>query len=306
MTYGFKFDRDREPTIELGLRGVWGGLSATLVRASAGRHLVPGAVNHRLLFYTSGPVRADCRCDTLHSQRLQQPGEFDLLPAGADGVWDDDGPSEMVSLHIAPILVAAAAEALALPPEATFAPVLGARDPHVEFLVRAIIAEMQTSRPAGRLYVEALGVALTTRLLQTSADLTRSGTRSMLSKPQLRRINDYIETHLDRDLSLGAIAKIAGLSVGHLTGLFRRTTGQTVHSYVLDCRVRQAKRLLLAGEVSIAQIALQTGFAHQSHLATCLRRRLGLSPSELRREGRPGSAEPTGAKARAGRRPAAS
>lgn len=54
-----------------------------------------------------------------------------------------------------------------------------------------------------------------------------------------------------------------------------------VHGYVIERRVARARELLLAGRHTIAQVAIETGFTHQSHLARCMRRVLGVSPSQL-------------------------
>jgi AraC family transcriptional regulator len=59
--------------------------------------------------------------------------------------------------------------------------------------------------------------------------------------------------------------------------------GQSVHSYVMERRVQRARSLLLARNRSIAEVALETGFAHQSHLARWMRRLLGVTPSEILR-----------------------
>ena len=48
-------------------------------------------------------------------------------------------------------------------------------------------------------------------------------------------------------------------------------------------RVERARELLEASGLSISQVALDTGFAHQSHLARCMRRILGITPSSVRR-----------------------
>jgi AraC family transcriptional regulator len=288
MTYRFKFERGLEPSLEFGLRGAWGGLSAATVSATPGRHVVEGSTDHMLVFYTSEPVQTECSSDAARQRRLQVPGDFDLLPAGCDGAWEDEGPSEMIALRMAPALVASAASSLGLPRDrATFAPRLGARDPLVEHVVRAILAEMQAPVPAGRLYVDALAVALTTRLLQGFARVMPGGGLQTLSKPQLRRIVEFVDANLEGDLSLPRIASVAGLSVAHLTALFRRTTGQSVHHYVMDQRVNRARRLLIDGRASIADVALQTGFSHQSHLSSWMRRRIGVTPSQLKREAKP-------------------
>jgi AraC family transcriptional regulator len=60
--------------------------------------------------------------------------------------------------------------------------------------------------------------------------------------------------------------------------------GQSVHRYVVERRVQRARSLLLGGERSVAQVALQTGFSHQSHLARWMKRMLGVTPSEILRE----------------------
>jgi AraC family transcriptional regulator len=57
--------------------------------------------------------------------------------------------------------------------------------------------------------------------------------------------------------------------------------GQSVHAYVIERRVAAGAHLLLRHDMSIAEVALETGFAHQSHLARWMRRLLGVTPSEI-------------------------
>jgi AraC family transcriptional regulator len=94
---------------------------------------------------------------------------------------------------------------------------------------------------------------------------------------------DFVDANLDGGLTLEQVAEVAGMSIPHLTTLFRRTMGQSVHAYVMERRVQRARALLLGRRMTIAQVALETGFAHQSHLARWMRRLLGVTPSELLR-----------------------
>ena len=59
--------------------------------------------------------------------------------------------------------------------------------------------------------------------------------------------------------------------------------GVAVHQYIIQRRVELATTLLLQEEKSITEIALEAGFAHQSHLARHMRRMLGLPPRALKR-----------------------
>jgi len=284
MTYPFKFTHVDRPLIEYGAYRQWGDVAARLVRASAGRHSGGSFADHRLIFYTAGPTQTECGCDGIVQRRLQIPADFDVVPAGYDGFWEDEAPTEMVSVRLDPAFVTRTADDLGAPGGvAEIAPRLGARDPLVEHIVRSLVAELEAPAPVGRLYADSLAVALASRLIQ-GFSMTRWRSRQTLSKPQLRRLVDYIESNLEAELTLAELATVTGVSVPHLTTLFRRTMGQSVHRYVVERRVQRARSLLLGGERSVAQVALQTGFAHQSHLARWMKRMLGVTPTEILRE----------------------
>ncbi|MGA0607773.1 helix-turn-helix transcriptional regulator [Phenylobacterium sp. VNQ135] len=281
MTYPFRFTDVPAPFLEYGEARQWGGLAVRRLRASAGRHDGGVLTDHRLLFYLSGGVTAECACEGVKQRRVQTPADFDVVPAGADGSWEDSAATEMVSVRLAPELLTETAEALDLPHRTELAPKLGVRDPLVEHFVGALVAELDAPAPAGRLHADSVASALAVRLLQDFGP--RAPSRQVLSKPQLRRIVDYVESRLDGELSLEEVAQVAGISVPHLTTLFRRTMGQSVHAYVMERRVLRARALLLSGRTGIAEAALETGFAHQSHLARWMRRLLGVTPGQLLR-----------------------
>jgi AraC family transcriptional regulator len=283
MTYPFKFTNVGEPTLTFGRLREWGPLAAREVHATPGRY--PGTVmaDHRVIFYLTPAVPTDCACEGVGQWRIGAPYDFDLVPGGASGFWEDHAPCDMVSIRLAPTLLTSTAEALGIPGErADLAPRIGARDPLVEHVVRALMAELEAPAPAGRIYADSLAVALTTRLLQ-SFGTANATARQTLSKPQVRRLVEFIEGNLEAELTLEQLAGVVGISVPHLTTLFRRTMGQSVHAYVMERRVHRARTLLLGGNRSIADVALETGFAHQSHLARWMRRLLGVTPSDILR-----------------------
>jgi AraC family transcriptional regulator len=106
----------------------------------------------------------------------------------------------------------------------------------------------------------------------------------LYSTTTTQRVVDFIQAHLTQDLSLDALAQHSGFSAYHFARLFRRTTGESPHRFVLRQRVEHAQALLEQPDLSLAEVALATGFAHQSHLTQQFKRHFGVTPSAYRRE----------------------
>jgi AraC family transcriptional regulator len=106
-----------------------------------------------------------------------------------------------------------------------------------------------------------------------------------LGSAALSRTLRYINDNLDGNISIEAMADIAGLSPFHFSRSFARATGHSPHRYVMLARVERAAALLRGSSLSLAEIAFQTGFADQSHMARHVRQRHGISPKALRLAG---------------------
>jgi len=99
-----------------------------------------------------------------------------------------------------------------------------------------------------------------------------------------------MELSLRADMTLAtrnrwAMADIAGLSPFHFSRTFARATGHSPHRYVMLARVERAVALLRRSSLPLAEIAFQTGFADQSHMARHVRQHHGISPKALRLAG---------------------
>jgi AraC family transcriptional regulator len=66
--------------------------------------------------------------------------------------------------------------------------------------------------------------------------------------------------------------------------MFRQSTGQTPHQFVLGQRVERAKDILRTGELRVLDVALACGFKTQQHFARVFRQVCGISPTEYRYE----------------------
>lgn len=95
----------------------------------------------------------------------------------------------------------------------------------------------------------------------------------------------YIRSHLAQPLSLEELAARTRYSPSHLHKLFKAALGRTPAQYLTDCRIAQAKRMLLGTSLPAARIAEACGFESPSYFCYVFRRETGLTPSAYRREG---------------------
>ncbi|NLP65136.1 helix-turn-helix transcriptional regulator [Paraburkholderia sacchari] len=261
----------------------WRGFGAQLLAISAGRHRIPGTAYHRVGVHFGAPVRANCVCDGRRLARMQAEGDADVIPAGLGGVWTDAADCTVLSIRLEDAFVRTIAEQLVRRPDtATIAPRLQLRDARVQHLAWALRAELDAGEASDPLYAESIGTALAVRLLDAAEPL--QARRAVLAPHLAARVTDYIESHLDARLTLTELAALVDLSVPHFKVLFRGTLGMPVHQYVVRRRVERARKLLLKGGLNATQVALDVGFAHQSHLAHWMNRVLGVTPREVMRE----------------------
>ena len=273
---------DAPPVVTRLASAAFAGLTATLVRNEAGVFDTGAWPDNRIFLQTSREaIRAQCRCDGRSLDHMQAYGDIVIQPAATPGVWRDYGSAEMLLFALAPNFVRDAAQGLDMNPDrAGLSLRLHARDPQVEHIALAMKAGLMSGGPVPRLLGESLGVALAARLLSRFGSGLRPSPHG-LSPRQLRQVMEYVDANLDADLSLEQLAGVARASVSHFTVLFRRSTGRSAHRYVVERRVAAGRTLLMEGRLSIAQVALEVGFAHQSHLTRCMRRLTGLTPGEI-------------------------
>ncbi len=239
---------------------------------------------HILDIHVGRPVQVSCRIDGRERRGLQTHGMFCVMPPGVTGRWTMARPAHALVLLLSPSLLAETADAMGLRSrDAEVVPSIHVRDPQIERIAWVLQAEHDDAYPSGRLFTDSLATALAARLLGTQSRNPASTTASSRALPtwRLRNVLEYVEAHLDDDLTLAELATVAGFSVSHFKSLFKQSVGVPVHRYVLERRVERARLLLLEGGRSMTDIALEAGFTHPSHMARCMRRVLGRSPSQV-------------------------
>ena len=159
-------------------------------------------------------------------------------------------------------------------------------DSRLSALVAAARAEMVAGFPSGRLFLDSVEQAMAVTLVNGHAVKHRPVQmyRGGLGSARLRRIKELVHAKLEDDLSLGELAQSVGLSTAHFARMFRKSTGETPHQFVLRQRVERAKAMLRAPDARVLDVAVACGFKTQQHFAQVFRDVCRISPTEYRQD----------------------
>jgi len=100
--------------------------------------------------------------------------------------------------------------------------------------------------------------------------------------PIVRSVIKFFRQNLSRDIGLRDAAEVAGLPVHKLKAHFRRVLGEAAYATLTRLRLLEAKRLLAHTELSVKEIASETGFCHAQHLNNAFRRSERCTPTAYR------------------------
>jgi len=152
-------------------------------------------------------------------------------------------------------------------------------------VVQQLIAEAACPGFASDVLVDALGDIAMVEVARHFGRVREQGrlVQGGLAPWQMRRITEHVQQCVNVPISISALAKLCGLSAGHLRRSFKQTASLTLHQYVEKVRLDRAKLLLGEGEMPLKQIAAELGFASASGFTIAFRRATGEAPSSFRR-----------------------
>jgi AraC family transcriptional regulator len=267
----------------------WSGLRAEHFRMTLNHELhFPPMAQHLLILYQRPPDEMSLKNEDLTLSTPPSPGSVAIIPAGGSstqGFWR--GSSDAVHVQLDPQLIArVAVEAFDLDPDRVELPtVYDLSHPQLQAAILAIDAELAAGVPGGRLLAESLGNVLAVNLIRhiTGNERAAQQPRGGLPKNKLRAAMEYIDAHLDSELTLDQLAAVAHLSSYHFARMFKVSTGLPPHQFVIARRVDRAKRLLRGDdELSLAQVASRAGFFDQGHFTRHFKRLVGVTPKQFR------------------------
>ena len=159
-------------------------------------------------------------------------------------------------------------------------------DPFIHGIALALKSELELQQQANQMYVNSLTTSLSIHLIKNYSTFERLSLREYedgFSKSTLRQVIEYMNSHLDREITLNELATMVDMSKYYFLRLFKQSMGITPHQYLIKQRMKKAKQLLQQGKLSIIEVAAECGFSNQSHFAKVFHKNIGITPRAYRK-----------------------
>jgi AraC family transcriptional regulator len=213
-----------------------------------------------------------------------ETGYIQMLPAHTPLKVRASQAGEATHCYLDPTFLAHVAYESAEAEQVELKPVLSSHDPLICQIVLTLRTVLETDATNSCFYAESMATALAAHILRNYS--TRKHIlpehEDGLPKYKLKQALEYMNVHLNKNVSLATIADEVGISQYYFCRLFKQSTGMTPHAYLIQQRVEQSKQLLKQRELTINEIAIACGFANPSHFAKHFRSHTGISPKEFR------------------------
>lgn len=262
------------------------GFGVQLRSDSPGVLDMPGLDLALVSVHVGHAARMSCRRAGMSHTGSAVHGDIDIVPVGMPAFWQmhDEHDRAVLMAVSTDLLHQVADENGHSARDVELRNRFMTRDRQLENIAWAMKSELEMGSPSGELYLDGLALSAAARLIAGHSSVSVEQPRyGGLDGRRLRRTLEYIEAHLADDLSLARLATAVEMSVSHFRAGFRESAGVAVHQYVIERRVERAKSLLMREGQSIAEIALASGFTHQSHMARHMQRTTGFSPLQMKK-----------------------
>lgn len=191
--------------------------------------------------------------------------------------------SEAIILSIEPNLLNRAAYEATKTSYTELKPAFGQTDVLIQSIALSIKVDLD-SRTSNRLYQESLFQALLMHLFKNycTQECFPQQTAGGLPPYKLKQAIDYINRHLDENIKIKDIACSLGISQYYFCRLFRESTGVAPYRYIIQERIFKAKKLIEEHQLSLSDIAAESGFSSQSQMTHHFRKIVGTTPKVYR------------------------
>ena len=134
--------------------------------------------------------------------------------------------------------------------------------------------------PYSNLYVSALMKECIIKILR----FMNTPNKNSITNQKIEKVLRYLEENYANNINNADIAKHVAYHPYYLNKIFLATIGKTLHQYIIELRLTAAENLLIAGNLSVAEIAETVGFASPTLFIASFKKKNNMTPTQFRKE----------------------
>ena len=239
---------------------------------------------HTLIISMENKLLAEWSIDGQFRDLQYNRGDVFIVPAGVlhKAYWKQ--LSEGIVLAIEPQSVANVVFDSIDSDRLEIIPRFATADTRLFQIAQWLLIELREKQMGSRLYTESLLMMLKVHLVRNYGVVQPHipNYQGGLAKYKLRRAIAFMNENLDGDLKLMDIAAVVAMSPYHFARMFKQSTGETPHQYLVQQRLIKAKELLRCSEMAIADIGNLVGYKNPSHFTRVFRQYTKVTPKTYR------------------------
>ena len=153
---------------------------------------------------------------------------------------------------------------------------------NLRLYIKDFMMEYDSSLPGNERLLEAIGLKITHLLIRELLHI--SGNKEKISsRIGIDNVIEYININYDKEITVDELSCVIKLSPAHFSRVFKKETGKSPTDFIIDVRLHNAKKMLLAEEKSVTEVAMDCGFNSSSHFSASFQKRYKMSPSEYKK-----------------------
>jgi transcriptional regulator GlxA family with amidase domain len=124
-------------------------------------------------------------------------------------------------------------------------------------------------------------------IVYLSREYSKLKSKEALSLLRIASVIEYLENNFGKNASLEELASMTYMSTRNFQRIFKKATGQSPIDYLIQIRLKKAKKMLSTSNLQVADIALQVGFNEYNYFSRKFKKAIGISPIKYRSSFKP-------------------